>query len=143
MQCVSEGWSDKIKEQATEGCNIAGKVRVNKVIGNLCVSLTTPCWSFPCKERADYLSIWPVRTHSHLSPGRSFQSNQKHAQELVPYLQGDAGHDFGHVINHFSFASETEDEFVGMGGRKAREVKKALGIVNPLDGIKAHTEKSN
>lgn len=80
---------------------------------------------------------------SHLSPGRSFQSNQKHAQELVPYLQGGASHDFGHIINQFSFASETEEEFVGMGGRKAREVKKALGIVDPLDGIKAHTEKSN
>ncbi|GAA5883188.1 hypothetical protein JCM3774_002413 [Rhodotorula dairenensis] len=113
-QCVSEGWSEKIKEQATEGCNIAGKVRVNKVIGNF-----------------------------HLSPGRSFQSNQKHAQELVPYLQNGASHDFGHIINRFSFASETEDEFVGMGGRKAREVKRALGIVDPLDGIKAHTEKSN
>ena len=36
-QCVSEGWSDKIKEQAAEGCNIAGKVRVNRVIGNLYV----------------------------------------------------------------------------------------------------------
>lgn len=37
-QCVSEGWSDKIKEQAEEGCNLEGKVRVNKVVGNLCVS---------------------------------------------------------------------------------------------------------
>ncbi|BGP58406.1 hypothetical protein JCM8202_001909 [Rhodotorula sphaerocarpa] len=113
-QCVSEGWSDKIKEQAEEGCNLEGKVRVNKVVGNF-----------------------------HLSPGRSFQSNQRHAQELVPYLQNSQTHDFGHVVNHFSFASETEDEFVGMGGRKAREVKKALGIVDPLDGVKAHTEKSN
>ncbi|GAA5982498.1 hypothetical protein JCM10908_006673 [Rhodotorula pacifica] len=114
-QCVSEGWTDKIKEQATEGCNIAGKVRVNKVVGNF-----------------------------HLSPGRSFQSNIKQAQELVPYLQGAGGsHDFGHVVNHFSFASETEEEFVGMGGRKAKEVKKALGIVDPLDGVKAHTDKGN
>lgn len=32
-QCVSEGWTDKIKEQAEEGCNIAGMVHVNKVIG--------------------------------------------------------------------------------------------------------------
>lgn len=30
-QCVQEGFSEKLKEQATEGCNIAGKVRVNKV----------------------------------------------------------------------------------------------------------------
>lgn len=82
-------------------------------------------------------------THSHLSPGRSFVSNNRQAHELVPYLAEGGSHDFGHVVNHFSFASETEDEFVGMGGRRAKEVKKALGIVNPLDGIKAHTEESN
>ncbi|BGP03775.1 ER-derived vesicles protein erv46 [Rhodotorula toruloides] len=113
-QCVSEGWTQKIKDQADEGCNIAGKVRVNKVIGNF-----------------------------HLSPGRSFQTNQQHIHDLVPYLQGGKKHDFGHEIHSFSFGSESEDEFVGMGGKKAADVKKALGIVNPLDGIKAHTEESN
>ncbi|GEM11224.1 cell cycle checkpoint protein rad17 [Rhodotorula toruloides] len=113
-QCVSEGWTQKIKDQADEGCNIAGKVRVNKVIGNF-----------------------------HLSPGRSFQTNQQHIHDLVPYLQGGKKHDFGHEIHSFSFGSESEDEFVGMGGKKATDVKKALGIVNPLDGIKAHTEESN
>lgn len=80
---------------------------------------------------------------SHLSPGRSFQTNQQHIHDLVPYLQGGKKHDFGHEIHSFSFGSETEDEFVGMGGKKAKDVKKALGIVNPLDGIKAHTEESN
>lgn len=113
-QCVSEGWSDKIKEQSEEGCNIAGKVRVNKVIGNF-----------------------------HLSPGRSFQSNAMHVHDLVPYLQGGNKHDFGHIIHHFSFGSEMEEEFVGVGGMGLAETKKALGIVNPLDGMKAHTEESN
>lgn len=50
-QCVSEGWKDKIKEQATEGCNLAGKVRVNKVIGNLCVPASSPL-SAECASRA-------------------------------------------------------------------------------------------
>ncbi|KAK4698971.1 endoplasmic reticulum-Golgi intermediate compartment protein 3, partial [Phenoliferia sp. Uapishka_3] len=113
-QCVSEGWSDKIKEQSEEGCNIAGKVRVNKVIGNF-----------------------------HLSPGRSFQANAMHVHDLVPYLQGGNKHDFGHVINHFSFGSEMEEEFVAMGGVSLEETKKSLGIVNPLDGMRAHTEESN
>lgn len=58
-QCVSEGWSDKIKEQATEGCNIAGKVRVNKVIGNLCVSahrlIDLPSFSLNRVGEADYV----------------------------------------------------------------------------------------
>lgn len=31
LQCVQEGWTEKLKEQATEGCNVAGKVQVNKV----------------------------------------------------------------------------------------------------------------
>ncbi|CAD6576591.1 MAG: hypothetical protein CYPHOPRED_006042 [Cyphobasidiales sp. Tagirdzhanova-0007] len=78
-QCVQEGWGDKLKEQATEGCNVAGKVRVNKVIGNF-----------------------------HLSPGRSFQSNAMHVHDLVPYLQGGNKHHFGHVIHRFSFGSEEE-----------------------------------
>lgn len=58
-QCVSEGWSQKIKEQNTEGCNVAGKVHVNKVIGNF-----------------------------HISPGRAFQRNSIHVHDLVPYLAG-------------------------------------------------------
>ncbi|KAK2465257.1 hypothetical protein APHAL10511_002611 [Amanita phalloides] len=34
-QCVQEGWADKLKEQASEGCNISGRLRVNKVVGNI------------------------------------------------------------------------------------------------------------
>jgi len=34
-QCVREGWADKLKEQANEGCNLAGRLRVNKVVGNI------------------------------------------------------------------------------------------------------------
>ena len=114
-QCVSEGWTDKIKEQSDEGCNVAGKVRVNKVIGNF-----------------------------HISPGRSFQSNAMHVHDLVPYLQGGNKHDFGHEIHQFSFGSETEDEFFGVyGGKGVEETKKSLGISNPLNGMRAHTEESN
>lgn len=59
-QCVSEGWSQKIKEQNTEGCNVAGMLHVNKVVGNF-----------------------------HLSPGRAFQNNNMHVHDLVPYLAGE------------------------------------------------------
>jgi hypothetical protein len=58
-KCVSEHWSEKIKEQATEGCNVAGMIHVNKVVGNF-----------------------------HLSPGRAFQRNNMHVHDLVPYLAG-------------------------------------------------------
>lgn len=53
-QCVEEHWSDKIAAQNSEGCNVAGRVRVNKVVGNF-----------------------------HMSPGKSFQSNSMHVHDLV------------------------------------------------------------
>ncbi|GAA5993626.1 hypothetical protein JCM11641_001033 [Rhodosporidiobolus odoratus] len=115
-QCVSEGWSDKIKQQSDEGCNLAGKVRVNKVLGSF-----------------------------HFSPGRSFQQNAMHIHDLVPYLSSGNKHDFAHVMHKFSFGSETEEEFLNEygAGQGVDETKKGLGIVNPLEGIKAHTEESN
>ncbi|EPS97540.1 hypothetical protein FOMPIDRAFT_1025000 [Fomitopsis schrenkii] len=79
-QCVSEGWSDKLKEQAEEGCNIAGKIRVNKVVGNI-----------------------------QLSPGRSFRTAAQNIYDLVPYLRDDKNrHDFTHTIHEFGFESDQE-----------------------------------
>jgi hypothetical protein len=111
-QCVKEGWSDRIKEQNAEGCNVAGKIHVNKVIGNV-----------------------------HISPGRAFQRNGVHMHDLVPYLSGSGEnhHDFGHIINDFSF--ESENSFTA--SKDARSlVRKVMGIVDPLQGVRAHTEKS-
>ncbi|KAL5501557.1 ERV46 [Sanghuangporus vaninii] len=104
-QCVREHWSDKLKEQANEGCNISGRLRVNKVIGNI-----------------------------HLSPGRSFQTNFMNIHELVPYLKDDQNaHDFGHTIHQLSF--EGDDEYNFKKKEKSMDMKKKLGIVgNPLDG---------
>lgn len=103
-QCVSEGWTDKLKEQSSEGCNISGRVRVNKVIGNL-----------------------------HLSPGRSFQTNYMNIHELVPYLKEDANkHDFGHQIHTLAF--EGDDEYSFDKAETSKQMKARLGIAaNPLD----------
>jgi hypothetical protein len=113
-QCVEEGWIDKVKEQNQEGCRIAGRVRVNKVVGNL-----------------------------QFSPGRSFQNNMLQMQELVPYLRDSNHHDFGHYVNRFRFASDM-DEFYdpAMLGKEAR-TRTSLGIKDPLTGTKAHTEESD
>ena len=46
-QCKNEHWAERLREQADEGCNISGRIRISKVIGNL-----------------------------QLSPGRSFQTNR-------------------------------------------------------------------
>ena len=102
---MNEGWSDKLKEQASEGCNIAGRVRVNKVVGNI-----------------------------HLSPGRSFRSSAQSLYELVPYLKEDGNrHDFSHTIHELAF--EGDDEYDINKARLGKDLKQKLGIAaNPLDG---------
>jgi len=111
-QCVNEGWSDKLKEQASEGCNIAGRVRVNKVVGNI-----------------------------HLSPGRSFRSGTQNLYDLVPYLRDDGNrHDFSHTIHEFAF--EGDDEYDISKAKAGKEMKRRMKIDgNPLDGTSGRTSK--
>ena len=108
FQCVDEGWSDKLKEQSDEGCNISGRLRVNKVIGNI-----------------------------HFSPGRSFQSSSRNIYELVPYLRNDGNrHDFSHIIHQFAFMGD--DEYDLRKAKYGNEMKRRLGLdSNPLDGTVA------
>ncbi|KAL7413427.1 ER to Golgi transport-related protein [Mrakia frigida] len=76
----------------------------------------------------------------HFSPGRSFQQNAVHVHDLVPYLKSGGHHDFGHEIHRFSFGPEGQG--VSTITKKMIEVKKKLGIFDPLQGVKAHTEES-
>ncbi|KAF8322629.1 Sec1-domain-containing protein [Clavulina sp. PMI_390] len=78
-QCVSENWTEKIQAQSGEGCNIAGRIKVNKVVGNLL-----------------------------FSPGRSFQTNGVNFHDLVPYLKDTEVHNWGHVVENFRFESDEE-----------------------------------
>ncbi|KAK7056918.1 vacuolar protein sorting-associated protein 45 [Paramarasmius palmivorus] len=112
-QCKQEGWADKLREQANEGCNVAGRIRVNKVIGNI-----------------------------HLSPGRSFQTSGRNVYELVPYLRDDGNrHDFSHTIHKFAF--EGDDEYDIYKAEAGRDMRKRLGIgQNPLDGATGRTAKA-
>jgi len=79
-QCVKEKWKDKLQEQAHEGCNVAGSLKLNKVAGNI-----------------------------QFSPGRSFVLHRDEVYEIVPYLK-EVNHYFGHFIHEFAFASETESQ---------------------------------
>ncbi|KAL0961323.1 hypothetical protein HGRIS_006281 [Hohenbuehelia grisea] len=112
-QCKTEGWADKLREQSNEGCNVNGRIRVNKVIGNI-----------------------------HLSPGRSFQTNSRNIYELVPYLRDDGNrHDFSHTVHHFSF--EGDDEYDWTKAELGRAMKERMGIsANPLDETTAYTAKA-
>ncbi|KAF3934917.1 hypothetical protein ABW19_dt0206399 [Dactylella cylindrospora] len=73
-QCEEEGFKEKIKEQAEEGCRIDGNLWVNKVIGNF-----------------------------HIAPGKSFSNAQMHVHDLQNYLQSSVEHSFAHTINALSF----------------------------------------
>jgi len=112
-QCVEEGWSDKLKDQSNEGCNVAGRIRVNKVIGNI-----------------------------HLSPGKSFQTSSRNIYELVPYLRNDGNrHDFSHTIHHFGFMTDAEYDM--RRAKSGTAMKKRLGLdKDPLDGYIARTSKA-
>ena len=93
-----------MRDQAHEGCNIAGRVRVNKVVGNV-----------------------------YLSPGRSFRTSSQNIYELVPYLKEDGNrHDFTHTIHEFAF--EGDDEYDYYKAEMSSKMRKKLGIIaNPLD----------
>ncbi|KAH7885289.1 Sec1-like protein [Phlebopus sp. FC_14] len=112
-QCVQEGWSEKLKDQADEGCNVSGRIRVNKVIGNI-----------------------------NISPGRSYQTHSRHFYDLVPYLKDDGNpHDFSHIIHEFYFMAD--DEYNPNKAKIGKDMKQRMGIVdNPLDSYEAKTSKA-
>ncbi|KAF8339744.1 endoplasmic reticulum-derived transport vesicle ERV46 [Cantharellus anzutake] len=78
-QCVAEHWTEKIKAQSSEGCNVAGRIDLNKVVGNL--------------------MLWP---------GKSFQQSGMGMSELVPYLKEGEPHHWGHSILQFYFQHADE-----------------------------------
>ncbi|XP_033727705.1 endoplasmic reticulum-Golgi intermediate compartment protein 3-like [Pecten maximus] len=55
-QCKREGWSDKMKSQKNEGCQVYGYLEVNKVAGNF-----------------------------HFAPGKSFQQHHAHVHDLQAF----------------------------------------------------------
>ncbi|KAI0036532.1 Sec1-like protein [Vararia minispora EC-137] len=112
-QCVEEHWSERLQEQSSEGCNINGRVRINKVAGNI-----------------------------QLSPGRSFQAAASNIYELVPYLKEDGNrHDFSHTIHRLQFS--TDDEYNPGKAAVSKRLREQLNIAqNPLDGHIARTSKA-
>ena len=113
-----------MKEQADEGCNVSGRIRVNKVVGNI-----------------------------HLSPGRSFQASSRNLYELVPYLRDEKDrHDFSHTIHYLAFESELssffrlsvlktslgDDEYDYWKAEAGNAMRDRMGLAdNPLDGVVA------
>ncbi|KAF9183631.1 Endoplasmic reticulum-Golgi intermediate compartment protein 3 [Haplosporangium sp. Z 767] len=69
-QCVREGYMEKMKEQANQGCRLRGQLTVNKVAGNF-----------------------------HIAPGRSFQQGNMHLHDIQQYLENglDFSHHIKHL----------------------------------------------
>ncbi|TDL22173.1 endoplasmic reticulum-derived transport vesicle ERV46 [Rickenella mellea] len=112
-QCVREGWGSKLKEQSSEGCNIYGKLWVNKVIGTL-----------------------------HLSFGRSFHMDYMNMHQFVPYLRDEENkHDWSHRIHEFGFESE-DNTWYGVEITEELE-KLLGEKTNPLDGTYARSTGPN
>ncbi|KAK9461853.1 endoplasmic reticulum vesicle transporter-domain-containing protein [Lipomyces oligophaga] len=73
-QCEREDYPKRLEIIKHEGCNMAGSLSVNKVIGNF-----------------------------HFAPGKSFTSPNVHVHDLNLYENSDVLHTFSHTINHLSF----------------------------------------
>ena len=73
VQCKLEGITDKQKEQMHEGCNIHGKLSINKVAGNI-----------------------------HFAPGKSFQQGSAHIHDLHEYMKS-KDYDWTHTIHTLGF----------------------------------------
>jgi hypothetical protein len=63
------------------------------------------------------------------------------ADSQVPYLKDSNHHDFGHIINKFRFAADMDDAQEKKVIGKEMMSRTKLGIMDPLYGVKAHTEE--
>lgn len=79
-QCEREHYAEHLEAMRNEGCNIAGDLRVNKVIGNF-----------------------------HIAPGKSFSSAQMHVHDLNQYFGTEHKHTFTHHIHTLAFGPQLPD----------------------------------
>ncbi|ORY80318.1 COPII-coated vesicle component Erv46 [Protomyces lactucae-debilis] len=78
-QCKEEHYKEALAEQAHEGCNVAGSLHVQKVLGNF-----------------------------HLAPGRSIKQpngHEVHIHDVQQFLMDSTKHGFSHEIHHLSFGN--------------------------------------
>ncbi|KAI5809320.1 endoplasmic reticulum vesicle transporter-domain-containing protein [Pyronema omphalodes] len=76
-QCEREHYGEHIKAMSEEGCNIAGHLQVNKVVGNF-----------------------------HFAPGKSFSTPQMHVHDLQQFFESPKEHKLTHTIHHLSFGPD-------------------------------------
>lgn len=108
-QCDKEQYRERIEASKNEGCNIAGHVKVNKVMGNF-----------------------------HFAPGSPISSKdgQQHAHDLSLFQRRDLPYTFTHIIHHMSFGSpiDTLLDVRPLSSSAQAELTNPLdGMVKPTD----------
>lgn len=113
QQCEEEHYTDNLQQTKDEGCNIAGKVFVNKVIGDL-----------------------------HFAPGASITHDQQHTHDMSFYLDEKMPFNFAHKIHHLSFGPTPATALYGDGKDAARRAADAAAgaAADPLSGVEHLTE---
>lgn len=104
-QCEEEHYNLNIENNKQEGCNIAGHVSVNKVVGNF-----------------------------HFAPGSSITANGQHTHDLSLYYKETMPFTFSHQIHHLSFGPDLQqvsDSYAAelanpLDNTKKKTVKKAF-----------------
>ena len=110
-QCEREHYAEHLDEMRNEGCNIAGHLKVNKVIGNF-----------------------------HFAPGKSFSSSQMHVHDLNQYTNTDTPHTFTHLIHRLSFGPQLPDH-VPQPAAPALAGSSYYQSKNPLDNTSHRTKE--
>ncbi|TLS27862.1 hypothetical protein PpBr36_00747 [Pyricularia pennisetigena] len=115
-QCTREHYAERLDEQRHEGCQIAGSLRVNKVVGNF-----------------------------HLAPGRSFSNGNMHVHDLKNYWDTpvEGGHSFSHTIHSLRFGPQLPPAVLDKLGNKDKNMPWTSHHINPLDGVIQTTTDPN
>ena len=115
---MHEGWAEKLKEQASEGCNVSGRLRVNKVVGNI-----------------------------NFSPGRSFRSSHdlvpylrddgnRHDFSHTIHSFAFEGIDFICRFSWFLISTLGDDDYNLWKAAAGKAMRNKLGLsANPLDNV--------
>jgi len=97
-QCEREHYAEHLASEREEGCNVAGHLSVNKVVGNF-----------------------------HIAPGKSFSTPNMHVHDLDQYFSSPKEHRFSHIIHSLNFGPEiTGTDTSGVGNpldRSSRHTK--------------------
>lgn len=103
-QCDLEQFKERVEATKNEGCNIAGHVKVNKVIGNF-----------------------------HFAPGSPISTGDGHSHDLSLYKRKDLAYTFAHTIHQLSFGAPLDALDVATNVAKSELLNPLEGVARTTD----------